>query len=290
FIDDCTPDNSIDILKKTIEQYPERADFVRIIKMPSNGGLAAVRRRGIIEASGDYIIHCDSDDWVDINLYELMYNEAIRSAADIVVCPIRDEYQGHGHVRPLRALPPSCKTVAQNWWCDSVGMYCWNKLVKRSIYTDHNISPFVGVNMWEDNGLMLRLFYYADKLSQIDGAVYHYNRANVNAMTSGYGRHAVDQMISCAALLDGFFSSKPDAHDYSKTIMTLKFLAKLNLVTTRYDWLREYHSLFPESDVAKSWIRLDAFSTKGKLRFIFVKYHLAWLFVTLFKLKAAIRL
>lgn len=290
FIDDCTPDDSIEILKNVIEQFPERAASVRIIKMPTNSGLTAVRWRGIIEATGDYIIHCDSDDWVDSNLYELMYNEAIRSDADVVVCPIRDEYQNGGHTRPSRSLPASCNDVVCNWWRDSVGMFCWNKLVKRSIYTDHDITPYVGVNMWEDNGLMLRLFYYARRLSQIKGAVYHYNRANANAMTSGYGRNAINQMIRCAKLLAEFFDSKPDAAEYRKTVLTLKFLAKLNLVATRYDWLREFHHLFPESNVAAGWISLDAFSTKGKLRFIFVKYHLAWLFVTLFKLKAALKL
>lgn len=290
FIDDCTPDNSIEILKNTIAKFPERADAVRIIKMTSNGGQAAVRRRGIIEASGDFIIHCDSDDWVDSNLYELMYNEAIRSDADVVVCPIRDEYQNGGHTRPSRSLPASCNDVVCNWWRDSVGMFCWNKMVRRRIYTVHDIKPFIGINMWEDNGLMLRVFYHAGRLSQINGAVYHYNRANVNAMTSGYGRNAVDQMIKCASLLADFFDSKPDAARYRKTALTLKFLAKLNLVATRYDWLREFHHLFPESNVAAGWISLDAFSTKGKLRFIFVKYHLAWLFVTLFKLKAALKL
>ena len=288
FIDDCTPDDSIEILKNVIEQFPERAASVRIIKMPTNSGQAAVRRRGIIEATGDYIIHCDSDDWVDTNLYELMYDEALRSDADIVVCQIRDEYVNGGKTRASRSLPSSCKEVVRNWWIDSLGMFCWNKLVKRSIYTDHDITPYVGVNMWEDNGLMLRLFYYARRLSQIKGAVYHYNRANANAMTSGYGRNAINQMIRCSELLAEFFDSKPDAAEYRKTVLTLKFLAKLNLVTTRYDWLKEYYALFPESNVAKSWISLDAFSAKGKLRFLFVKYHLAWLFVALFKVKAAI--
>ncbi|MGM9845187.1 MAG: glycosyltransferase family 2 protein [Muribaculaceae bacterium] len=290
FIDDCSPDNSIEILKNTIAKFPERATDVRIIKMTSNGGQAAVRHRGIIEATGDFIIHCDSDDWVDPNLYELMYNEAIRSDADVVICPIRDEYLNNSHTRPSRALPASCNEVVCNWWRESVGMFCWNKLVKRCIYTDHHIMPFIGINMWEDNGLMLRVFYHARRLSQIQGAVYHYNRANANAMTSGYGRKAVDQMIKCASLLADFFDSKPDAARYRNTALTLKYLAKLNLVATRYDWLREFHHLFPESNVAAGWIKLNTFSLKGKIRFLFVKYHLAWLFVTLFKIKATLKL
>ena len=106
-------------------------------------------------------------------------------------------------------------------------------------------------------------------------------------MTNGYGRGAVDQMIKCANELDAFFKSKPDAAKFEKTIKTIKFMAKLNLVTTRFNWLREFYRLFPESNGAVKWIGLDAFSKKGKIRFLFVKYHLAWLFVLMFKIKSS---
>lgn len=290
FVDDCTKDNSIGVLNSVIEEYQlclaEGKKLVRIVKMPVNSGQAAVRGHGIRLASGDYIIHCDSDDWVDTNLYEEMYNEAVRSKADVVVCPIRDEYKDYGVTRPHNDLPSSCKEVTENWWKKSVGMFCWNKLVKRRIFTDNELVPFDGVNMWEDNGLMLRVFYYANGLSQIDGPVYHYNQINMSAMSSGYGRKSIDQMMKCATLLGEFFDSKPDGEKYRKTVLTLKYLSKLNLVTTRYDWLKEFQQEFPESNVAAKWIGLDAFSSKGKIRFLFVKYRLAWLFVTLFKVKS----
>ena len=46
FIDDCSPDNSVEIIKETLKKYPVRNSLTRIIRMPSNGGQAAVRRRG----------------------------------------------------------------------------------------------------------------------------------------------------------------------------------------------------------------------------------------------------
>lgn len=289
FIDDCTPDDSMKVLLSVIEEYrhrlAEERKVVRIDRMPANSGQAAVRRHGIQLATGDYVIHCDSDDWVDTDLYKTMYQEAVRSDADIVKCPIRDEYKDNGTTRPYRNLPSSCNEILENWWHNSEGMFCWNKLVRRSIYTDNKLKPFDGVNMWEDNGLMLRLFYYAKGFSQIEGPVYHYNQANIGAMTNGYGKDKIDQMIRCACLIGDFFNEKPDGMKYRKTVLTLKFLAKLNLITTRYDWLREFYKLFPESKVAVDWISLNAFSQKGKIRFLFVKYHLAWLFVTMFKAK-----
>lgn len=289
FIDDCTPDNSMEVLQSVIEKYQlrfvEEKKVVRTERMLTNSHQATVRKHGIQLATGDFIIHCDSDDWVDNDLYEKMYNEAIRSGADVVMCPICDEYKDHARVRPMNVLFATCPEVVENWYKISVSMYTWNKLVRRSIHTDHNILPFEGINMWEDNGLMMRVMYHAKGLSQIEGSVYHYNQANITAMTSGYGREAINQMIKCANELDAFFKSKPDTAKFEKTIKTIKFMAKLNLVTARFDWLREFHCLFLESNEAVKWIGLDAFSNKGKIRFFFVKYHLAWLFVLMFKIK-----
>ena len=62
FIDDCTPDGSINILSNVLESYPLRIKQTQIVKMQMNSGQAEVRRLGTQLATGDYIIHCDSDD------------------------------------------------------------------------------------------------------------------------------------------------------------------------------------------------------------------------------------
>ena len=86
FIDDCTPDKSIEILKNVLKDYPQRKDQVIIHRMEKNSGQAAVRKWGMIKATGDYTIHCDSDDWVDVTMYEKMYNKAIEEKSDLVIC------------------------------------------------------------------------------------------------------------------------------------------------------------------------------------------------------------
>ena len=289
FINDCTPDNSMEILEEVLKDYPQRNLQTRIFKTPTNSRLAAVRRYGIKLATGEYIIHCDADDWVDTNLYEKMYNEAIQSNADVVICPIRDEYKDFGQDRPMRSLPRTCHEVLKNWYCYSIGMFAWNKLVKSSIYRYYKILPYKGINMWEDNGLFLRIFYYANGLSSINGAAYHYNKVNINAMTHGYGKSAVEQMIACAQQIDVFFKSKPDYKEFEKTVLALKFFARINLITDSYKGLREYYSTFPESNSIIPEIDLNAFSRKGKIRYLFVKHGMAWLFVAMFKIKNLIR-
>ena len=72
FIDDCTPDRSVEILKQVLDEYPHRKNQVIIHRMEKNSGQAAVRKWGMLNVAGEYVIHCDSDDWVDIYMYEAM--------------------------------------------------------------------------------------------------------------------------------------------------------------------------------------------------------------------------
>ena len=288
FIDDCTPDDSVDILRNVLNEYPLRKPQTRILTMPTNSRQAAVRRHGLKIATGDYIINCDSDDWVDTDLYENLYNEALRSDADIVICPIRDEYNNGGKTRPLPALPHTCREALQYWYCNGIEMYAWNKLTRRSVIVDNDLLPYESINMWEDSGMFLRVFYYAKGLSGITMSVYHYNRANTSAMTHGYGPEAVNQMIDCARRINSFFKSKPDYELFKKTALAIKFYARINLITDSYEGLREYKKTFPESDAIIPEIKLNAFSAKGKIRFLAVKYKLAWLFIALFKLRNCI--
>lgn len=283
FVDDCSPDNSVDIIERVLEGYPKRRETTKIIKKEVNGGLSAARKQGIIESRGDYIIHCDGDDWTDPDLYRKMYKKAKETGADIVMCGEKFEFADQTKVYECKPMPSSGKELVRNWYRDTMGMFCHDKMVKRSLYVDNGILPWEGLNMWEDNGLMTRLFYHCNKLEVITGVFYHYNRANQNAMTAGYGEKQVRQMIGIANNLGEFFESQADYKDFENTALAFKYLAKLNLVTDSYTKYREFKKIFPESNKIRKYIPLHSFSTKGKIRFLMVKYKLGLLFVTLFK-------
>lgn len=285
FIDDCGSDNSVEIVKETLESYKKRNSLTRIIRMPSNGGLAAVRRQGIIEATGQYVIHCDGDDWVDLDLYERMYNKAIKEKADVVVCDLMDELVNESVARGCKLSASDGKEILEDWYKNTYHMSTCNKLVRRSIYSDYDILPWNGLNMWEDNGLITRVFYYAKRIVYLENAYYHYNRTNEHAMTSGYGIQQVEQMIGIAEHLSEFFESIPDAKDFEKTKYAFQFLAKINLITDNYQNLKRYHNTFKEANIIIPEIDPFAFSNKGRFRYRMIRYHLAWLFVLMFKVK-----
>lgn len=64
FVDDCTMDKSVQILQGIIAKYPQRKDNVFIIRHERNKGLASARKTGLKFVHGEYVAHCDSDDWL----------------------------------------------------------------------------------------------------------------------------------------------------------------------------------------------------------------------------------
>ena len=88
FIDDCTPDKSMEVVREVLErEFPARIPQVRIYRMLENGGLAKARMQGYALATGEYIIQCDSDDeLVSPDAYRILYEKAVSERLDIVTC------------------------------------------------------------------------------------------------------------------------------------------------------------------------------------------------------------
>lgn len=163
-VNDCTPDDSMSIFKRVLEDYPHRKKQVKIVCQPYNMGTAKAREVGIKAANGDYIIHCDSDDWVEKDAYSLMYHCAIEHGYDIVISKYRetdgknelnvvDQQLGQFPLRTVIKKPVLCSL--------------YNKLVKRSIFTN-NVIYYPVCHMMEDNALCVQMFYYAQKVGYLE--------------------------------------------------------------------------------------------------------------------------
>lgn len=81
FVNDGTPDNSVEIIKK----YQKQDKRIKLIEK-ENGGQASARNLGLKHAKGEYIAFLDSDDYVSEDMYEILYNRAKKDDLDIVIC------------------------------------------------------------------------------------------------------------------------------------------------------------------------------------------------------------
>lgn len=83
-VDDGSPDNCGVIC----DEWEKRDSRIKVMHK-KNGGLSDARNKGMKIATGDYITYVDSDDWIDLSMYENMMNVLIKEKSDIVACGFR---------------------------------------------------------------------------------------------------------------------------------------------------------------------------------------------------------
>ena len=224
FVNDQTKDNSIKILEAVIDRYEHLKNRIKIINHQKNMGLAAARTTGLGYAKGEYIIHLDSDDWIDKDLYKKMYLIAKEQNADIVCCNFKLIHKSYTEVLKF----PDDYNSFLNLNALNFGLLyssVCNKMVKRKLYNENNLKFFPDLNMWEDVGMMTRLRYHCKKVVFLDEEFfYNYNKLNETSIVSVPKEENIIQQIKCANLLEEYLSNK--TKDYSLAISYVKFMAK----------------------------------------------------------------
>lgn len=212
FVDDCSPDNSIAILKSVLNEYPSRISDTRIVRHEYNRGLAAARNTGRSIAQGEYLISCDSDDWVDQNMYELMYQKAQQTKSEIVICDWEEVYIS----KTLRQfINPPVNNIECVVALLSGKMHgsVVNKLIKKTLYTEHNIMCKEGMDFCEDFYVTYRLFYFARTIAYINLPLYYYNKSNLNSYTSTkLSESSQKGLILLLNDIRKFFNEQQDGH------------------------------------------------------------------------------
>lgn len=223
FVDDASPDNSVSVLKSVLAEYPHRQQNIILITHQANKGLPAARNRGLDVASGEYIFHCDSDDYMEPRMLELLYTKAKESGADMVWCDwfltyaARERYMR----QPSFSSPGECVRAMLS---GAMKFNVWNKLARRSLYADNAVSFPSRYGMGEDL-TMIRLTACALKVAYVPQALYHYVKTNSRAFSQTYSprnlkelRHNVDETAR-------FFLNR-DAEQWSPYVAFLKLEAK----------------------------------------------------------------
>jgi len=272
FINDATPDKSIHILESVLDDYPSRQAYVNIIHLAQNNGVSNARRIGIENATGEYIIHCDSDDWVDKDMYEKLYLKAKETDADIVGCNFRHEFsniQYDFHQQYADNMEENIRRLINGRIFPSL---C-TSLTKRSLITENSISFPIGLNMGEDLFFNLQLYLQANIIASIDWAPYHYRHTEDSSCVQRT-RKSIDSDIAIAGLIEETMKNQNLYEKYARDIEYRKFFSKLPLMADLYnkmnyqDWLNTY----PETN-NNIW-KYDQFDWKRKTELWLAANHL----------------
>ena len=201
FVDDCTPDRSIEILKSVIEKYrlrlAEKKYDVRIERMPTNSGLAAVRRHGIQLATGDYITFCDSDDIMPEDAVESLYNLAVESDADIVSGDMQLLFDDGTTKRSYISLPYGSdrESVYRALLSKEYSHTLWSKLFRNSLLQEREYITLMHATNGEDGMLFYQVLQYANKVVHKNTVVYSYYQNSQSSTHVRLKEHALYSII-----------------------------------------------------------------------------------------------
>lgn len=162
-VNDGSKDNSGNIAKEYEKNNKNRIIYVE----KENGGLSDARNYGLKYATGDFIAFLDSDDYIEKNAYEEMYNKAIEENADYVECDFIWEFPNK--IRVDKQYPYKNKKEMLSF----VRVVAWNKLIKRQLITDNNLEFPKGLR-YEDVEFTYKLIPFINKFAYVDKPFIHY--------------------------------------------------------------------------------------------------------------------
>lgn len=195
--DGCA-DNSVGIVRSVLDEYREQILCPVVISFPQNKGVANARKVAIEAATGDFIMFCDSDDWMESEMCEKMLCKAETEECDLVVCDYNsvcgDKVETVG----------SCfkeNFLQQMILCRVTGSLC-NKLVSTTIlkrpdfiYPDHDFS--------EDHAYCVQFAMLADRIGYVPEPLYNYVKrpdSLVRSRESGRIRKRYDDDLANVAV------------------------------------------------------------------------------------------
>lgn len=159
-VNDASPDNSEEIIKK----YLEQDERIRYVKHEANRSLPQARKSAVQIAKGEYYAFVDSDDWVEPHYLETLYRETKTQNAEITICAYYQEYES----REEEIIDPNSRK--KNLF-SSVSF--WNKLFHRRLFDTMDFD-FPSTFMGEDLMVVPRLFLAARKIAYTSEVLYHY--------------------------------------------------------------------------------------------------------------------
>ena len=272
FIDDCTPDRSMEILQQVLEEYPQRKPQVTIHRMGQNSGQAAVRKWGMQNATGEYVIHCDGDDWVESDMYWAMYEKAKEEDADMVVCDYETNNEDGATLVKQGCNPNALDStsIIVDLLCGRyMGSLC-NRMIKRTVYQDNEII-YPTKNFAEDLTINIQIAYYVQKTIYIPNAYYHYTYNPCSITQKGDEeaiRNRFTQFCANVRLMETFYQDKQGDNKMYRAIECRKFKTRDRLLPLTDDkyYYRLWRSTFPEINKHILWN--DLISFKMKIRYV----------------------
>lgn len=265
FVNDCTPDGSMEVINEKINKYGMN-DKCKMIIHNQNQGISASRNDCLDNMTGDFFLFIDSDDYIDKDMVELLVDAAIKEDADISGCGYIEEFADHSVEHPQKYTNDHGDMMRAITLLTIKGVM-WKLLVRSTIVTEHKdeVRFIPDRNMVDDYLFCCQIFYYAKRFASVDRCMYHWIQYNPNNYTHTTV-FAVESQAAAIRKTEEFYREK-GVYDVVKTeLIQRKFISKLPLLFDKecIDVVR-WRNLFPESN--NVWKEMS-FSLGNKMLFL----------------------
>ena len=181
-VDDGSPDNC----GKICDEYSKEDNRIKVIHK-KNGGLSDSRNKGLNISSGNYVVFIDSDDYIDTNMIEKLYNKLIETNSDICICDFIREFENFSKYNNFEKKY-FCVEGNEKFKClynqyNVVSTVQWNKLYKKNIFD--SIKFEVG-KINEDEFIVFDEFEKANKIIYVLEPLYYYRQRQNSIMNSKF--------------------------------------------------------------------------------------------------------
>ncbi|MGV6943843.1 glycosyltransferase family 2 protein [Sphingobacterium kyonggiense] len=246
FVDDFSNDDSLEILHNLLKKYPNRIHQVRIILHDKNYGSAIARNTGLKNSTGRFIGWVDADDYIELDMFESLYNIMIQTNSDLVWCDFDLIYSQKTIYKPQN-FSLDVKEYMNGLIDNTIQGNLWNKLFKAEIIHKNNLEFLQGQNMGEDRMFLFKYLFYCYKLYHLPKIKYHYVQINSYSLTRIKGnRRAYEEINNNTSILDFISINNLDWINID-SINDFKLKSKDRLLhSTTIDDFKKWKLIFPE--------------------------------------------
>lgn len=270
-VNDCTPDNSMAI----VEELAKNDGRIRIFNYGKNRGPMCARETGYMAATGDYITFCDSDDYLPEDSLEVLYNEAIKTEADIVSGNFIYITIDGKEILKRNRLPygNASEDIYRALLRKDIQHTLCGKLFKASLLKDYNYKTYEHATNGEDGCLFYQVVQHVDKMAQIERSVYYYAQNIESSTQKRYSDKAIKSICIANGVIGAIVCKYPSLEQDLKKFLT-NTICGLYAKGYHYDTnLRRYIYDNGLEDFA-SWLNLVRFADYIRLVKIFVRYNI----------------
>lgn len=216
-VDDASPDK-VPVL---CDDWGKKDFRIKVIHKKENEGLGFARNTGLDVASGEYVAFVDSDDYVDVTMYEILYNKAKKTNSDIVYCGVKSENR-EGHFVDI--CDYNITTTFKNEQLESLSinyfdppkgehlhfMSVWHSIYRREtvgnlrFYSEREVCS-------EDLPFQVAILLKANIVTYIPNTLYYYC-LNDTSLSRTFNFEKCFRYFTLANIIERYYSENQKAH------------------------------------------------------------------------------